>query len=104
MALNARDHLLTLVGLEIRTPGGMPNRVLRIHGDDVIVATSRSPAGKAVPIQWVQDAMDMLEADGGVTIDVETVGYRSAFIGAVLATVPGAIVLPTSPPRIELRD
>jgi hypothetical protein len=37
-------------------------------------------------------------------LDVETVGHRSAFIGAVLATLPGANVLPTSPPRIVLRD
>jgi hypothetical protein len=47
--------------------------------------------------------MDMLEADGEVTIDVETVGYRSAFIGAVLLTIPGARALSTSPLRIALR-
>jgi hypothetical protein len=47
--------------------------------------------------------MDLLESTGEVTIDVATVGYRSAFIGAVLTTVPGATVLPTSPARIVLR-
>jgi hypothetical protein len=101
--LNARIHLESLLGMEIRTVSGRPNRVLRIEGDDVIVATSRSPAGQSVPIKWVQGAMDMLETDGEVTIDVETVGYRSAFIGAVLQTIPGASVLGTSPPRIVLR-
>ena len=103
LIMNARVHLQSLVGMEIKTVTGRSNRVLRIEGDEVIVATSRSPAGKAVPIKWVQDAMDMLASDGEVTIDVETVGYRSAFIGAVLLTIPGATVLGTSPPRIVLR-
>jgi hypothetical protein len=46
--------------------------------------------------------MEQLEREREITIDVATVGYRSAFIGAVLSTLPGAIVLPTSPPRIQL--
>jgi hypothetical protein len=33
---------------------GRPNRILRLDGDDVIVATERSPAGTAAPIQMVQ--------------------------------------------------
>ena len=78
--MNASDHLRGLVGSEIRTAAsGRPNRILRIEGEDVIVATSRSPDGHAVPIKWVQEAMDILESGGGVTIDVETVGYRSPF-------------------------
>jgi hypothetical protein len=100
--MNARDYLQALVGSEIRTVTGKPNRIIGIEGDDVIVATSRSPAGQAVPIRWVQSAMDMLESNCEVTIDVATVGYRSAFVGAALATPPGATVLPTSPPRITL--
>jgi hypothetical protein len=102
--VNARSHLETLIGEELRTVTGRPNRIFEIAGDDVIVATSRSPAGKPVPIAWVQNAMDQLERDGEVTIDVDTVGYRSAFIGAVLATLPDAVVLPTSPPRIGLGE
>jgi hypothetical protein len=101
--VNAREHLQALVGSEIQTVSGRPNRILRLEGDNVLVATSKSPAGQLVPIKWVQAAMDTLESTGEVTIDVESVGYRSAFIGAVLATVPGAIVLPTSPPRVALR-
>jgi hypothetical protein len=100
--MNARSYLINLVGSEIRTVSGRSNRVLAIAGDDVMVGTNQSPIGKPVPIRWVQSAMDLLEQDGEVTIDVATVGYRSAFIGAVLSTLPGAVLLPTSPPRIRL--
>jgi hypothetical protein len=103
MRLDAREHLLTLVGREIRTVTGRPNTVLSVGATQVVVATSRSPKGNPVPIADVQAAMEMLVANSEITIDVETVGYRSAFIGAALATLPGAIVLPTSPPTIALR-
>jgi hypothetical protein len=99
--MNARAYLTDLVGEEIKTITGRTNRVLAVVGGDVVVATARSPAGQPVPIAWVQQAMDQLEQVGEITIDVETVGYRSAFIGAVLSTLPGAVVLPTSPPRIR---
>lgn len=101
--MNAREYLQSLVGSEIRTVSGKSNRIVGLEGGQVIVATSRSPAGQRVPIKWVQDAMDALESTGELTIDVETVGYRSAFIGAVLLTLPGAVALPTSPPRIRTR-
>jgi hypothetical protein len=87
--VNARDYLASLVGQELETLTGRTNRVLRLAGEDVIVATSRSPRGKPVPIKWVQAALDMLERQGEVVIDVKTVGYRSAFVGAVLASLPG---------------
>jgi hypothetical protein len=51
------------------------------------MATLRSPAGQPVPIKWVQDALDRLAADGEMEIRVESVGYRSAFIGAVLSAM-----------------
>lgn len=40
--------------------------------------------------------------DGELEISVENVGYRSAFIGAVLSTIPGAMVT-AAPRRIRLR-
>lgn len=101
--LDARAYLGGLVGQGLRTVTGRPNRILEIRGDGVIVGTMKSPHGQPVPIKWVQDAMDRLEADGEITIDVTTVGYRSAFIGAVLSTLPGAAIERTSPPRIALR-
>jgi hypothetical protein len=103
--IEARSHLQSLVGQEIYTlTGRRPNRILRLEGDEVIVATRKSSDGQPVPIQWVQDAIDMLERDGEVTIDVETVGYRGAFVGAVLALIPGAVVESTSPRRVVLRN
>ena len=56
-----------------------------------------------MPIQWVQDAFDTLERDGSIEVSVESLGYRSAFVGAVLATVPGATVEPTTPRRVTMR-
>ena len=56
-----------------------------------------------MPIAWVQAALDRLESDGEIEISVPSVGYRSAFIGAVLREVPGAEVVRTaSPPRVRL--
>jgi hypothetical protein len=92
--LDARKHLQTLVGKTIRTLTGRPNVVLRLEGDSVIVGTSRSPSGQPVPIKEVQNAMDGLAEKKELAIEVSTVGYRSAFIGAVLSTLPGVRVVP----------
>src|SRR5262249_44548536 len=99
---DARQFLEDLVGRELRAISGRANRVLTIEGEHVVVATERSPNGKPVPIAWVQSAMDQLAAGGGLTIDVESVGDRSAFIGAILSELPGTRVYHSSPPRIEL--
>lgn len=87
---DAEALLASLVGMTIHTLTGRPNEVLRIQGTDVIVGTEKSPEGQAVPIEWVQSALDTLNREGDVEISVRSVGYRSAFIGAVLAKVPGA--------------
>lgn len=102
--IDARTHLTSLVGREIRTVSGRPNVVLAVEGADVIVGTSRSPHGQPVPIAWVQQALDALERDREIVVDVPTLGYRSEFVGAVLATFSGAVLMPTSPPRIRLGD
>jgi hypothetical protein len=72
-----------------------------MRGDDVIVGTERSPEGQAVPIEWIQTAMDRLYRDGEVDINVESVGHRSAFVGAVLATLPG-VRTETNPRRVVI--
>jgi hypothetical protein len=93
----------SLQGRPLQTVTGRPNRVLGIRGDAALVWTTRSPQGQPVPISWVQDALDVLLRDGEIEISVESVGHRSAFIGAVLLEVPGAtVVAGTSPPRIRL--
>lgn len=86
---DARSLLASLMGTEIPTLTGRSNRVLRLEGEQVIVGTDRSPAGQPVPIAWVQNALDTLNGELEIQISVESVGYRSAFIGAVLSTIPG---------------
>jgi hypothetical protein len=90
-----RRHLEALVGTSIPTIARkQENRILEIRGGDVIVATSRSPQGKPVPIQEIEAAWLNLKRRGELSIEVKTVGYRSAFVGAVLATVPEVEVVP----------
>lgn len=102
VAMDARAHLNALVGNTIHTIGqGRPNRIVAVDGADVVVATTQSPNGQRIAIAEVQAAMDMLERTGDLLIDKKIVGYRSAFIGAVLATLPGAIVS-TRPRRVRL--
>ena len=84
---DARVLLGSLVGREIPTMTGKPNRVLRLEGKDVIVATGKSRSGKPVPVADIQDAIDRLWRDGKLEISVASVGYRSAFVGAVLQTI-----------------
>jgi hypothetical protein len=103
--VDARQFLTTLVGQELTTITGKPNRVLAVQGSDVLVGTTRSPKGKAVPLAWVQEALDRLETEREVEISVASVRFRSAFVGAVLKQLPGAAVVPgTTPPRIRLRS
>ena len=99
---DARQLLGSLVGRRLQTVTGHENRILRLDGDEVVVWTKRSPGGQPVPITWVQDALDRIERDREIEISVASVRYRSAFIGAVLRQLPGAEVVPTSPPRIRL--
>ena len=101
---DARHLLSSLEGRSLQTVTGRPNRVLRLAGEHVVVATTRSPHGQPVPIAWIQDAKDRLERDGEIEISVSSVGHRSAFIGAVLRELPGAeVARDTSPPRVRLR-
>jgi len=70
---------------------------------NVIVATDKSPDGQVVPIQWVDDALESLVRDGSIEVSTKSIGYRSAFVGAVLMMLPGAHVS-GSPPVIALRQ
>jgi hypothetical protein len=86
---DARHFLQSLMGKPLRTITGRENRILSVARESVSVATTRSPRGQEVPVRWVQDAIDRLERKGEIEISVESVGYRSAFIGAVLQELPG---------------
>ncbi len=84
---DARKILHGLIDKTIHTLTGRPSTILGLEGDAVLVATARSPTGQPVPIARVQDALERLAADGEIEISVESVGYRSAFIGAVLGAL-----------------
>ena len=101
---DARELLGGLVGRTITTVTGRPNTVLEVGAVEVVVATGRSPQGAAVPIAWVQDALDRLAVDGVIEVSVDSLGHRSAVVGAVLLTLPGAEATGTSPPCIALSD
>jgi hypothetical protein len=85
---NARSLLRSLTGQEVSTVTGRSNGVLRLDGDDVIVATERSPAGTAMPIQMVQSGLDRLQEAGEVEVSVAFLGHRSSFVGGVLSAYP----------------
>lgn len=102
-ALHARDVLRPLVGEEIRTVTGRPNMILGMDADTAIVRTDRSPTGQPIPISEVQHGLDLLSRQGTVRVNVDELGHRSAFVGAVLATLPDARVS-TSPAAITLGE
>jgi hypothetical protein len=101
---DARTYLRGLVGQTIPTITGKPNTVVAVRGDDVFVRTedTTNPAvGEPVPILWVQEAGNTLYANGRIGINTTEATHRSAFIGAVLSTLPGAVGL-RRPARVEL--
>ncbi|SNY61431.1 hypothetical protein SAMN05421748_122166 [Paractinoplanes atraurantiacus] len=80
---------------------GAVNTIIEVRPPDVIVATGKSPAGQPVPIASVEQALHRLAADGTIPIEPSEIGYRSAFIGAVLKTLPGSRVEGRKPPVIH---
>ena len=71
----AENLLRSLIGEPPETLTGNTNMVVALRGGNAIVTTSRSTDGQRVPISEVCNATG-----------------RSAFIGAVLRTVPGTVV------------
>ena len=98
---DATQLLVGLVGKTIPTLTGKSNRVIRLSGAFVIVGTGKSPHGQRVRISDVQSALDRLYAAGELEISKESVGYRSAFIGAVIRQLRGVQVA-TNPRRAWL--
>lgn len=96
------ELLRALIGVPLLTVTGQPNKIVAVQPPNVIVATASSPAGQPVPIAAVEKALSLLRADGSVTIRPDDVGYRSAFIGAVLLTLPYAQAT-GSPPVISFQ-
>jgi hypothetical protein len=98
---DARGLLESLRNTEIRTFTGKPNVVLGLDGDYVHVITERSPDSQPVPVSEVQNGLDLLLRDRSVPINTDVLRYRSAFVGAVLATLQGA-AFAEDPTRVTL--
>jgi hypothetical protein len=99
----ARELLAGLVGQPLETLSGRWNSILELRDTHALVATGRSPVGTPVSIALVEEALDQLNAEGELRIDVPTVGYRSAFVGAVLQKLPGTRI-EQNPQRIVLGE
>lgn len=89
MEKDAEVFLRALVGRSIPTLSGRMNHVLGIEAGRVRVGTARNPGGEFVEIAEIQHALDRLLKGGSLLIDKKQIGYRSAFIGAVLRSLPG---------------
>jgi hypothetical protein len=104
MRIDARAHLSSLAGQTIWTATRrQPNRIVRVTEEDVIVATDKSPGGQPIPLEWVQSAFDRLTAGEEVRISVPSLGYRSAFVGAALLSLPGVEIL-RAPTRVRIAE
>ena len=98
---DAYEYLQSLVGQTITTLGGRPNVVLAVSDDNVRVGTGRSPGGQAVSIADVQATIDRVWGGEEVPISPDAVGFRSAFVGAVLGSMVDVEVL-DNPLRVRL--
>lgn len=103
--IDAYEVLRELIGAEVRTVvTDKPNLVKGVRGHHVEVATENSPEGKLVPVAEVQNGIDRLLAEGSIVVSPSQLGYRSSFIGAVLATLPRAVVRQKRPTVIALSE
>lgn len=89
------------MGQTITTLRGRPNAVLAVSDDDVYVGTGRSPGGQVISITDVQSTIDRVWGGEEVPISPEAVGFRSAFVGAVLGSMVDVEVL-DDPLRVRL--
>lgn len=64
------------------------------------MATESNSQGEPVSVDDVQAGLDRLASGEEVEVSAESLGYRSAFVAAVLASVPGAVVLDSRPKHL----
>lgn len=101
---DAAEVLGRLLNVPLSTVTGRRNTIVAISGPNVMVATERSPDGQPVPVQDVQVGLDRLFSTGEVEVSVPSLGHRSSFVGAVLRMLSGAVVVESTPPRIQLAN
>ena len=101
-APDMRTHMEGLIDQPLVTPVTQaPNTILGFQGSRVRVATDGNPEGALISISLIQSAVDKLwDGQSEVVFNPKN---RSAFLGAVLATVPEVEVL-TDPRRARLRQ
>jgi hypothetical protein len=100
---DAEALLRSWLGGTIATVTGALNVILDVSATSVTIGTGRSPEGTEIPMTMVQPALDLLASDGEVEVSPDAIGFRSAFCGAVLLTIPGVIRLGGTPPRVGWR-
>jgi 5-methylcytosine-specific restriction protein A len=93
------EYLAGLVGETLTTMTGKPNHIVSLGDKSVVVGTEDNPAGSPVSIALVQDVADRVFSGEEVVFDPQA---RSAFVGAVLLTIPEVEVL-ADPRRARLR-
>ena len=105
--IDAGVYLRSLVGKTLSTVSGKPNTVLAVDvvAGSVLGATEKSPQGAPVPIEDVQAGLDLLLERGEVLVWSPALlkHRRSAFVGAVLASLPNARS-ELCPARVILED
>lgn len=99
-APDMRAYMETLIGQTLSTPVDQePNWILGFEGSRVRVATQRNEQGGLVPVSLIQNTVNRMFEGDEVIFNPRT---RSAFLGAVLRTMPDVEVL-TGPRRARLR-
>ncbi|SEQ04209.1 hypothetical protein [Lentzea albida] len=91
-APDASALLRSLIGDPIETLTGSVNTIVAVEDKRVLVSTDRSPEGTWVDVRDVEAGLEKLHAQGSVLVNVDELGHRSSFVGAVLATVPGTAI------------
>ncbi len=81
---------------------GVPRRILGVTRDEVYVMSSAAPLGRPVSVARVQAAFDRLAAGEEVELSDPSLGDDSAFISAVMLSLPSAELL-HGPVRVALR-
>ncbi|SDH40756.1 hypothetical protein SAMN05216553_12125 [Lentzea fradiae] len=95
--------LRSLIGDPIKTAKGSVNTIIEVNHKQVLVSTDRSPEGQWVDVRDVENGVEKLYARRSVPINVEELGHRSAFVGAVLRTIPGTVTS-LRPATVSLQD
>ncbi|MGI5502739.1 hypothetical protein [Lentzea sp. CA-135723] len=102
-APDALALLRSLIGDPVTTATGRVNTIVEVNQKQVRVTTEKSPEGQWVDVRDVEAGLAKLYEQGSVLVNVEELGHRSSFVGAVLLTIPGT-TLALSPVVITLHD